>query len=457
MTLEKSRAFLFVFLFFYSFGWCADPIKDIAELKVSHDKVELVRPLNAQVILADYDLIKRDFSKETNGMSNSEIDKWILNYAGYISKSQLKGDSVVNTPIPYRIHENSNRPAEEPEGYRPETYGRGLMFKTKNGLLEGKGFGANNPEQKSHKNGLATTGEMIREFGFEKLVHSTFKHYRDHFNKESELDTVRSYAVIDFGFDVIHSNGQQSPAGAILRQAHNRVAINDGNTFLPGQEAVKIEKVLRMYGITSAADPAFYKKHWGHYDFDIADLQGTSKNEVVDFGTFRVRDDFKKDVEFMGKVKNEVGLDKDRWDFVHPKSDISIPQKVWGYEGDGSSGDNLKRFADQLARDFRNHNVERQSIEKKLLSTFLSPVLKKWSNSKISKDTYEAMKTVLDTVVTINISDIEAKKASPSQCDAPQKVQNGINEMINIFSIDSGTFLPKAADVPSSVPRFSEK
>jgi hypothetical protein len=160
---------------------------------------------------------------------------------------------------------------------RPRDYGRALVYETgsdggTSGLIDAKGTGSLAPGVGGHSNGLATLGEVIREFLYEKLVRTIFVH------SGSGLETVEHYAVIDWGFDVIHDNGMRDPAGMILRQAHSR--IRERYSGFEDAAAKRVELTLRPYGLTSA----------GAYrvgeDREMINVQGTKDGAVLDFGGF---------------------------------------------------------------------------------------------------------------------------------------------------------------------------
>ncbi len=54
-----------------------------------------------------------------------------------------------------------------------------------------------------------------------------------------------------FGIDVIMADGSHVPAGSLLRQAHERGDENFG--LFPEDLSRRIESILRIYGVTSAA------------------------------------------------------------------------------------------------------------------------------------------------------------------------------------------------------------
>ncbi len=299
------------------------PKKDITQISSNPPEAKVYKLSHARILIADYDLIRRDFPSLDN-LSNEQIDNWIIDSVGYISVAQAS-QQVVNTQIPVEQGEYS--------AYRPSGYGRALIFDTKDpvsqesiGLIDVKGSGAVNPRQQDHGNGLATLGEAIREFLYERVMREVVKDQRIS-NK-----VVGSYAVIDPGFDVVHADGSTSRAGLYLRQAHAR----NSYEWLPQQMRANVQKIFREYGI----DPN-------------ENIQGTKTNDIFDFGHYVVRDDTSnidhaKSLPFhlWGYNKNIPRDPSDRWQYS--KQDWPW---IWSHElaesfasGDASRDDVWNHF-----------------------------------------------------------------------------------------------------------------
>lgn len=246
----------------------------------------------AKVLMCNYQLLKRDFPY-LRGRSHKQIDQWLIARAAYISVPQARNNEV-NTP-PFI------NPSQTVLALRPHGYGRATVLPVKGGLLDVKGTGVANhlvPENRSHANGLMSLGEAIREFTMQYLVETIFRHAKSKGYKSTAgqpLETVQSYAVIDWGFSIYDTfspfrfqNGGLMRAGAIVRQAHARKMIpGSGNHFLPKNQANEVEDLLRSYGITTSGNI---------YDsVDIPDIQGTIDSRIFDFGTYVVMDRFSKD------------------------------------------------------------------------------------------------------------------------------------------------------------------
>ncbi len=296
-----------------------NPLRNIEDVNKNSEPEEFVRLTNARILIADYDLIRKDFIFLRN-KSNEEIDKWLLDNTAYISKKQAN-QSVVNTDIPISD--------EVITAYRPPRYGRAIVFEVDNpdsqtieGLIDVKGTGSLDPGHGSHSDGLATLGEVVREYIYERAMREIVK------DSGLKNKVVGSYAVVDPGFDVKHANGATSPAGFYLRQAHGR----NKREWLPSGIRVKVQNVLRSYGI----DPK-------------SNIQGTRENHIFDFGHYIVRDDLDN-------------LDKSK----------SLPFHLWGYnkdlEIDAPPGRDFSKldwpwiWSHELADNWRKGNANRDDV-----------------------------------------------------------------------------------------------
>jgi hypothetical protein len=327
-------------LFFYQFSQFNLPSRKIAEatdkiyrhrviepekkIKDVHEKSifeEVVKLKNARIVMADYDLIKRDFP-QIRDLSNTAIDSWILDQVGYISKPQAD-QTEVNTKIATT--------GEVRQAARPPDYGRALVYpmldpsdhKTEIGLIDVKGAGSLYPTQMEHGNGVATLGECVREFLYENLVRDVLD------DADITTKTVGSYAVIDAGFGVVHENGSSSPAGFYLRQAQHRVE-ND-SAWLDLDKRMYLQSILHRYGI----DPN-------------KNIQGTTSGDIFDFGHFIVRDD-------LPSTLPAKQIPYDLWGY--DKSIIGSPYDKWFY----SKQDHPWFWSHELADSFANGRASRHN------------------------------------------------------------------------------------------------
>ncbi|HXH76829.1 MAG TPA: hypothetical protein VNJ08_17805 [Bacteriovoracaceae bacterium] len=257
----------------------SNPLKTIKEVHEDSVPETMAKLKNPRIAILDYDLIRQDFPA-VKGMSNPQIDAWILSQVAYISQPQV-AQTAVNTSIPVT--------KETVEAYRPPEYGRAIVFDMKDpsgkkiGLIDAKGTGSLKPGQVDHGNGLSTLGEAIREYNYENLVRGVL------IDAKVPNRTVGSYGVIDAGFDVVHADGSTSRAGIYLRQAHSRPTYNG---WLDAGKRADLEKVFHKYGIEPNKN-----------------IQGTKAADIYDFGHFVVMDDL-------------PGID--------PKKAVSFEQ--WGYD-----------------------------------------------------------------------------------------------------------------------------
>ncbi|QDK38438.1 hypothetical protein [Bdellovibrio sp. NC01] len=323
---------------------------------------DVKRVTTARVILADYELIRKDFP-EIRNLSNQEIDQWLLRNTAFVSKEQA-AQEVVND----KIHtDETSRMA-----YRPREYRRAHVFVADTGgLIDAKGTGAVDPSGGSHDNGLATLGDMIREYTYEKLIHALFV-------KDGRFDTVGSYAVIDYGFDIKHPDGGRSRAGTVLRQAHTRyhdgpmgIRTRGQSTMLPREHQVEVETFLRQFGVTSSV------KFNG---LDLVNLQGAQNGAVIDFGSFLTQEKFTNTVSFFydknGSARPssaDVIMKPGETKFIQPTHDLQIPFKIWGYSQTGkadSKYDNPYIWAHELAESLAKGHASRQDAEQHVRNLF---------------------------------------------------------------------------------------
>ncbi len=318
-----------------SAAWAIDePVRQVTDLAEARPE-PVVRVRTARVVLADYALLRRDFA-EIRAASDAQVDAWLLEKTAWIAEPQTR-QTEVNTHI--ETMGGGSR------AFRPQSYGRALVFQAGHRrLIDAKGAGALAPSQGHHSNGLATLGEAIREFSYEKLARMLFLHGRTRF------ETVGTYAVIDWGFDVIHESGARDPAGMLLRQAHRRYAGHSQSIF-KGAHARDIEVALRRYGVTTAG------MHYASNleGLDRINVQGTPEGAVVDFGAFLTVERFERAARSLAEP-GVLLLEPGHINFVQPDSAVRIPVDVWGSSVSGildPKFDNPWIWSHELARDLR--------------------------------------------------------------------------------------------------------
>lgn len=259
---------VFLFLLFLvcrSQTWAAvdQPLRSVTEIDTEYES-EIAFPVTtARILNADFDLIRRDFPQLRNH-SNAEIENQLLQNVAVMAQSQV-AQTEVNNPI-------STIRTVPIEVYRPKDYGRALMVKFQEGLIDAKGTGALNPLQAPFKNGLLSLKGALREFVIEKIVSGILSH------ESSPFKTVGCYGVIDLGFDIVRVDGRTERAGILLRQAANRKM---EEFSFSAKEIIQIEPLLRKYGLTSTEQSTKLYLN--------SNIQGDIvKKSIVDFGHYRV-------------------------------------------------------------------------------------------------------------------------------------------------------------------------
>ena len=335
------------------------PIRDPKKLW-EPEKAKVYRVKTARVMLADYELIRRDFP-EIASYSNSKIDEWILRNAANISPEQA-AQEVTNTKI--------ETDGVLRDAYRPREYRRAHVFKADTGgLIDAKGTGSVDPHQGNERNGLAALADAFREYLFEKLTSRIFKF-------EGRFDTVGTYGVIDLGFDIKWSNGSQSRAGIVLRQAHVRFhegKIGDRQredpVVLPTEHQLKVELALRKYGMTAAIDvhPGLYSvtRHG-----DQLNLQGAQDGSIVDYGGFRAVNHFHKPLyatynsDGGANVSDaDILLEPNSPKYTQPDPSLKIPFGIWGNTVTGGGLDNPYVWSEELSQAIREGRADRSAAE----------------------------------------------------------------------------------------------
>ena len=348
----------------------------------------VARVTTARVVVANYRLIRKDFPA-TRRLNDAAIDRWLLRHVGYLAVSQIEGGASDRRPAEEAV---SGPIATEGEAvlakaYRPGSYGRGLVFKVPGGLIDGKGYGAENPQHGAHYHGLAQTAEALHEFAYIDAVGQILEH------ADVQLGVVGSYGVIDWGFDIRYPDGRRAPAGVLLRQAHNRLMsphltnnpVRGGlyNSSLLEDDVVglRIERILRRYGVTSAGGNREKR------DFDKPNIQmarnGTGAGELarvalpgkrrnldtlprlVDLAAFRSFDRFPARRVAMWQ-RGATLIAADAPDYPQPDPDLSLPTDDWAVVETFFHTDAIGRTAQELATGFRDGTVSRHDIEQRL-------------------------------------------------------------------------------------------
>jgi hypothetical protein len=332
----------------------SSPLRNPDEL-AEGQPIRPVRVAGARILTADYDLVIADFGHEypeLREMSHDQINEWLLAKAGYVRESQANQE-VANSKITL-VTDAEGQPIRA-DAFVPKTYDRAMVFADarKAPLMDVKGNGTQNPRPNtfvnglgSYSDGLATVAECIREFLFEKMTRKIFQH------SGLPRETVGTYAVIDWGFDVKHADGTQSPAGAVLRQAHSRTrpgAPLGEKPYLHDTEAREVESVLRHYGVASTG-------------LDKVNLQGI--RELVDFGAFLVHERFEKPALQNWSEQLMISVGSPYW--AQPEDGLKLPFETWGYSRSGqrnSKYDNVYIDASELSLKLRAGQANTDDVE----------------------------------------------------------------------------------------------
>ncbi len=269
-----------------------------------------------------------------------------------------------------------------------EADGKSELSRGQIGLMDLKGTGSLHPLQEGHQNGLATTGELLREFLFEKLVSavlaseqealrsgarkleeensgvgdiSTFKENRwaGAFKDESGQQprrAVGNYAVIDLGFSVRAATGELQPAGILVRQSTARKKNFLSN--LDSDVSVSVERMLRRYALSSAG------AHYGveNVPVNFINIQGTESDDLIDFGAYIHDTDFLQ-VATTNNVKRPKRVGKED---VRAAEEVMVPEAQWGMI-EGAKGkdpvfDKPWVWSHKTAQAFREENGNRDAV-----------------------------------------------------------------------------------------------
>ena len=180
--------------------------KRIENVHLGSIQENVIKIVNAKIIIADYKLIKKDFPSMKN-KSEPQIDKWLIGSVAFISKAQQNRESI-NTEI--EILELTRK------SFRPPGYNRGLVYKM------------NEPD----------TGE----YRWENLVRDVLT------AAKVSNKTIATYAIIDPGFDIIHEDGSTSRSDFYLRQAHHSINEHD-QVRLPKDDRASLPSTFNSYNI----------------------------------------------------------------------------------------------------------------------------------------------------------------------------------------------------------------
>jgi hypothetical protein len=259
---------------------------------------------SASVMLADYDLLRKDFSSLAS-LSLPQIDQWLVGQSAWMSQEQVLQGALAKVMQGGEFEVGGKMRTV----YRPPLYNRALVLEafepdttTITGLLDTKGSGSRAPHNRAggHSNGLLSLGEGLREFAHEKLVNMIFRHAR------SNHTTVGIYAVLDLGFDIIDISGQLHRAGLVVRQSHLRTHESEHATRIPSDRDAGTgsflnpfvvagwnqEKILRAYGFSSSFRRQILDRQDQKSTVDVINIQLDTSRALIDIGTISFRAPF---------------------------------------------------------------------------------------------------------------------------------------------------------------------
>ena len=205
-----------------------------------------IRVEGVSVLWMNTEALRRDFP-QLKKFSDPQIRAWLLANFGYVGSKQKILDGIRQTPIP--INPNDQRPLVRP-GFAGHPWLRAGVMEARSpdgremwGLVDLKGIGHGaqstdamagdrKPEllrsqfeaagselerdqirTKDHSDGLATAGEAIAEASRQIALQKLFE------MKHPGSETVESYAILRYPFNILKEGGHQEPAALYLRQA----------------------------------------------------------------------------------------------------------------------------------------------------------------------------------------------------------------------------------------------
>ena len=276
--------------------------KPFVEVPLSNDEFEVFKRVEgARVVIADYALLKHDIPS-LNKLTDSQIDDWLVFYAGVLSSQQLDTQLVTRREDWRRKLQTEVRVKPDPKstpdffpqeskrffdlvhgrtvGFRPRGYNRAAVFVVGHSgqeeeswtMLDAKGIGVQKHAtpnlEKGHSSGLHELGQAIREYAMQKMVHAVLQDAKHRYFSQGSTQTlqalekpfkdqgittidwsklpwstVQTYAVLDLGFNVDPESNGGRPVGVVIRQAHGREGEFPYNIFA-------LTALLLQYGIT---------------------------------------------------------------------------------------------------------------------------------------------------------------------------------------------------------------
>lgn len=265
--------------------------------------------------------------------------------------------STANTPIQAELENKKT-------AYRPKAYNRAHVLPVPGGLVDVKGTGMWGAHPGNKTDGLASLGEMIREYLFEQVVADVFRH------SGINAHTIGNYAVLDLGFDVLHTDESKSRAGMILRQAHIRS--KGFNSSVTREQGILVESTLRRYGLTSSGETM-----GGGFNFDYINIQGTGRQDVIeilDFGAFMGVEKFTRTWRSNGQGGMLDYAQPGDAKYVQPDPSVRVDLGMWGDFGSHDPKDDKPwRWSHELAQALAEGKAHRNDVDNHIRN-FMKPV-----------------------------------------------------------------------------------
>lgn len=271
------------------------------------DEVNAVIVAGAEVALADYALLRRDFPGQLAHLGNADINSWLMEHAAVMREDQLAPrlqDIGLHTRIPVHEGHTRQRRASGRTQYAPLYHGRALIAEVPGGFIDAKGTGTTNASLASHSSGVMLAGGpgAIAEAMYERLTSEILQLVG------STFSTVGTYAVLripvqrlDGALDedpfhwYTNPNRTTNTLAIYLRQVH-RKCHHAPYSLACGAMIRHMEYTIRPFGLTSTVN--YTRVLSGYPQGDIQDakdnwvfsgLQCTHSSDIVDFGTYLTR------------------------------------------------------------------------------------------------------------------------------------------------------------------------
>lgn len=277
------------------------------------DEIDAVAVEGAEVVLADYALLRQDFPDQLGELGDDGIRQWLLTHTALMRVEQLNAsvqEMELHTAIP--VDEDRTRALHSSgrKQYAPFFYGRAMIIEVPGGFIDAKGTGAAAPSLKDHSSGVMRLGGMgaIDEAIYERLTWEVLQLVG------SPISTVRTYAVLRLPVSLIPSEeldeGRTGWAsnvsktthtlGIYLRQVHRKC--HDSVFSLACNNLVRhFEHTVRPFGLTSTINYTSFHRQPHLSSDDIADsrnhwafapMQCSFNSDIVDFGSYSTRSAF---------------------------------------------------------------------------------------------------------------------------------------------------------------------